>query len=248
MVARDMNIKNLNEMTTELLLDWGDMKRKGVFGRPLSQSGLYACFNSVKSFLRYLEIQGINHGIERRRVYCKPRYERLECLRPEQIKKIVRFAPYEVGVLIRLLYTGGMRISEGINLTIDDLAEDSTIYLTGKWCESRTVIITPDLRAEMMRLGERDGYIFHDRKRHTEPLNRKNAYHYIKTAMILAGYPNAYPHALRHGFTTTLLRRGANVSQVQRMLGHKNITTTQRYEHLVTDDLVMAHRQYLVKI
>lgn len=250
MVCRDMHVNNLEDLTTKLFIEWGDMKRSGVFGRPLSQSGLYANYNSIRSFLKFVkEDLGIKHQINTKRLFCKPDYERRECLRPEEIRKITAKAPYDIEVLIRLLYTAGMRISEALNLTVDDLRYDYTINIDhSKWCESRTVLITAELHSELKWLVGDNVYIFRDLKDPSEPMKRKNAYYFIKRAMIKAGFPKAYPHALRHGFATTLLRQGADISHVRRLMGHKNILTTQIYEHLVVDDLRATHMQYLVKI
>ena len=59
--------------------------------------------------------------------------------------------------------------------------------------------------------------------------------------MAKAGYPNAYPHALRHSFATELIRKGVSFSHTQRLMGHASVSITQIYEHLVTDDIEKAH-------
>lgn len=246
MISRDMNIKKIGELTTDTLLAWGEMKRAGEFGRELSRSGLYACYNSVRSFLKFLDECDIEHEVNAKRIHCKPDYKERECLSASDIKKIIPHAPYDIGILIKLLFTAGMRIGEALELTIDDLRHDNTIHLDhSKWCESRTVIITSSLKQELTWLAKEGGYFFLDRKDRSKPLNRKLAYYYIKSAMKKAGFKDAYPHAERHGFATELLRNGAGLSEVRRMMGHKNITTTQIYEHLVIDDLKLAHARYL---
>jgi site-specific recombinase XerD len=53
----------------------------------------------------------------------------------------------------------------------------------------------------------------------------------LKDAFAQAGFPDFYPHALRHSFATDLQRRGASVEEIKEMLGHKNIATTERYLH-----------------
>lgn len=242
--SRDMGIAQLNNMTTDSILEWGEWKRQNGRG----QSTVYVDFNSIRSFLKFLDDSAIPYPANRRLIYCKPNYQRMVCLRPEEIKKIISVADYEIGILIKLLYTGGMRLSEGLNVASEDLRDDNTIFITGKWCKSRTVFLTPELKQELEWLAPEGGYCFRDHLNPHEPMNRKNAYYHIKRAMKQAGYPQAYPHSLRHGFTTTMIRQGANLSQVQRLLGHSNITTTQRYEHLVTDDLADAHREYLISI
>lgn len=246
MAARDMNIKKLEDFTTDVLLEWGQKKRDGFFGKPLSQSGLYAAYNSIRSFLIYLENRDIEHFANRKMLHCKPSYKERKCLTAEDVRKIVPYARYDIGLLMRLLFTAGMRISEALPLTVDDLRHDNTIILDhSKWCESRTVLIRPEIRQEMIWAAKDSGYIFHDSRDSAKPMDRKVAYYHIKYAMKRAGYGDYYPHAERHGFATELLRNGADLTHVRRMMGHKNITTTQIYEHLVIDDLRKTHSQFL---
>lgn len=51
------------------------------------------------------------------------------------------------------------------------------------------------------------------------------------------------PHVLRHTFATNAIRRGVPLPAVQRLMGHKDIKTTQIYTHLVTEDLENAYRR-----
>lgn len=249
MIARDMSINSLSELTTEEVLRWGDMRLQGEL-KPITRSGLYAAYNSVRSFAIFLEEEEeIEHNINRRKIKCKPAYDRRKALRPEDIRKIARRAEwYQIGVLIRLLFAAGMRIGEPLSWTPDDINPDGTADVTGKWAVPRTVIFGRELYKEMEWLAKDGGYIFKDRKDPTKPLNRKNAYYYIKKAMIEAGFGDYYPHAERHGYATDLLRNGADMSHVRRMMGHSSITTTQIYEHLVTDDLHKTYNRYHTKV
>jgi integrase/recombinase XerD len=59
-----------------------------------------------------------------------------------------------------------------------------------------------------------------------------------------AGIPVLRFHQLRHSMATQYLRGGGNVVLLRRILGHSNIATTMRYEHLCTEDLAAAHVEH----
>ena len=66
-----------------------------------------------------------------------------------------------------------------------------------------------------------------------EPLTRVMVFNIIKHAALLAGIDKQIsPHTLRHSFATHLLEGGANIRQVQELLGHESIVTTEIYTHL----------------
>lgn len=121
-----------------------------------------------------------------------------------------------------------------------DLMGDTTPYIKSKGGNMRPIFLTRDLYDELEQLSaENGGFCFIDLE--DEPLTRKKAYHIVKKAMVLAGHPNAYPHALRHSFATELLRKRVSLSHTQRLMGHVNVSITQLYEHLITEDIENAH-------
>jgi len=56
---------------------------------------------------------------------------------------------------------------------------------------------------------------------------------------------NISAHTLRHSFATTLLSNGAGIRDVQEMLGHSSITTTQVYTHVTNPQLKNAHKKFM---
>lgn len=233
--CRDTRTRRLDRMTTSSVLLWGSDK----LDEGKKQSTVYAYYNSIRSLICYLDEIGVSHNIDKERIHCKPVYERLVCLRPNDVKRIVAHADATTALLIRMMYSSGMRISEAIRLQ-PSMLDGTEAYLRGKGGKVRTIFITREVAEELAKIKVGDDPYFN--------FNRSIAYYKIKKAMVDAGYPNAYPHSLRHTFTTTMLRNGATLSHVQRLLGHSNISTTQRYEHLVTDDIKRAHSKYLVQV
>lgn len=235
MYCREARIRRVDRMTTASILMWGNSK----LNEGKKQSTVYAYYNSIRSFICYLDEVKVAHSVDKERVRCKPVYERLVCLRPNDVRRIITYADAETALLIRLMYTSGTRISEATSLR-PSMLDGTEAYLKGKGGKVRTVFITKDIAQELAKIQSDDEPFFN--------FNRSIAYYKIKKAMIQAGYPNAYPHSLRHTFTTTMLRNGATLSHVQRLLGHSNISTTQRYEHLLTDDIKKAHHRYLAHV
>ena len=75
--------------------------------------------------------------------------------------------------------------------------------------------------------------------------SRESIWELVKKYAVRVGIPSSVsPHTLRHSFATHLLAGGADLRQVQEMLGHANITTTQIYTHVDATRLQQIHRQH----
>jgi integrase/recombinase XerD len=129
--------------------------------------------------------------------------------------------------LIRLLYNGGLRVSELIALRWRNLV-DGVANITGKGAKTRVIRLSRGVWAELQALrGEEAGA--DDR---VFPMTACNAWKRVKRAARLAGIKAAVsPHFLRHSHGTHALRRGADLATVRDTLGHESIATTGRYLH-----------------
>lgn len=240
--CRDTGISTPSQITTNSAIEWGEIKLELIMSSTLS-----TYYNSLRQFLNYLDEVGIEYPADKSRLHCKPISKRPELLRPNEIRRVIRHADQPTAVLIRLLFTSGMRISEALSLTRTHLIDgDTVMYVKAKGGNMRPVFITKELHKQLWELSEDGGHIFLDAW--GVPLDRRKAYWHIKQAMIHAGYPKAHPHTLRHSSATDMLRNGASLSHVQRFLGHSNISVTQRYLHLVVDDVQAAHTKYLTVV
>jgi integrase/recombinase XerD len=77
------------------------------------------------------------------------------------------------------------------------------------------------------------------------PLSRLALWKIVRDAGVRAGLGKpVYTHLLRHSFATHLLEGGADLRSVQELLGHANLTTTQRYTHVDAKRLVEVHRKF----
>jgi integrase/recombinase XerD len=149
--------------------------------------------------------------------------------------------------LLELLYATGARVSEIVQLDVDDLATGDVLRVRGKGAKERIVPVGSYARAaveayltrvrpELSRRGAATPRLFLGMR--GAPLSRQSAWLVIRAAADRAGLAVAVsPHTLRHSFATHLLQGGADVRVVQELLGHASVATTQIYTHVSVDAL-----------
>lgn len=136
-------------------------------------------------------------------------------------------------LMIALAYSGGLRVSEIINLKIKDInSEELTIHIKGaKGNKDRITIFPEKLVADIGKIiANRDfnDYVFASER--GGKLTERTAQKVFENAIIKTGIQkDATFHSLRHSFATHLLENGVDVRYVQELLGHANIRTTQIY-------------------
>lgn len=153
-------------------------------------------------------------------------------------------APRRV-VFIELLYATGMRISELIKIKLSDIQWlDECILITGKGNKQRIVPFNQSTKAALINYiqtakpSSKMGWLFPSSNQ-TSHLTRQRFFQIIKELAIDAGLDSlkVSPHVIRHAFATHLLNHGANLINVQKLLGHTDVATTEIYTHIMTDTL-----------
>ncbi len=160
--------------------------------------------------------------------------------------------------IVELLYSCGLRVSELTSLKISDLFfGEGYIRVVGKGDKQRLVPISTIAQERIMSyLSMRD---LEDQKkgreRNTETLFLNNRGSELTRVMIFTILRNAAkgagidraisPHTLRHSFATHLIEGGASIRQVQEMLGHESILTTEIYTHLDAEHLRQTVEEHL---
>ena len=149
--------------------------------------------------------------------------------------------------LLELLYATGARVSEIVQLDVDDLAHGDVLRVRGKGSKERIVPLGSFARAavdayvtrarpELSRRGRASPKLFLGAR--GAPLSRQSAWLVIHGAAERAHLTaHVSPHTLRHSFATHLLQGGADVRVVQELLGHASVATTQIYTHVSIDAL-----------
>lgn len=151
--------------------------------------------------------------------------------------------------LLELLYGSGLRISEALDLDEDDYSPGiQTLKVMGKGGKERLSPLSDTSRNALDAwLAARPLLAAHDETalfvgRRGFRLNRRQAARIVDKAASLAGIrQHLSPHDLRHSYATHLLEGGADLRSVQELLGHRRISTTQRYTHLNLDALTRVY-------
>ena len=136
------------------------------------------------------------------------------------------------------MYYSGLRISEALSLTVDDVdAERMTLRVIGKGNKERLAplpeALLDDLR-ETWRMHRTRPWLFPNRQR-TAAVSAATIRQALKSACKEAGLDSAMitPHTLRHSFTTRLHEADIPSETVRILLGHSSVETTKRYLHLL---------------
>ncbi|WP_419153664.1 site-specific tyrosine recombinase XerD [Weissella viridescens] len=144
--------------------------------------------------------------------------------------------------MLEVMYATGLRVSELVNLKLDDLhLEIGLIQTIGKGDKERIIPIG-DVAAHWLQRYLTDGRPFLGKQQtadviflndHGRQLTRQGVWKLIKQMVQQAGITkDVSPHTLRHSFATHILENGADLRIVQELLGHADISTTQIYTHI----------------
>lgn len=149
--------------------------------------------------------------------------------------------------LLELLYATGARVSEIVQLDVDDAAHGDVLRVRGKGSKERIVPVGSYARAAVDVYLTRARPALSHRGRASPrlflgargaPLSRQSAWLIIQSAAERAHLTaHVSPHTLRHSFATHLLQGGADVRVVQELLGHASVATTQIYTYVSVDAL-----------
>ncbi len=218
---------------------------------------------SLRIFFRYLQLEGLLSENLAELLGSQKLWERVpHVLTPGMVEQLLESPqPGEPlwrrdRALLELLYATGCRASEISNLTLKDVhLEDSYCLCRGKGNKERLVPLGRRAIAavrDYLAL-ERPQLVAHAGadaqwllvSRRGLRLRRERIWELFKRHAARAGIPaDMSPHTLRHSFATHLLAGGADLRQVQEMLGHASIATTQIYTHVDPARLKAVHKQF----
>lgn len=156
--------------------------------------------------------------------------------------------------MLELMYGAGLRVSELVSLTLNDIDLEMSIVRTmGKGSKERIIPIgeyacealslyIQFYRDSLLKKSYQE-YLFLNN--HGKMMTRQGFFKIIRKLAFEKGIQTEFsPHTLRHSFATHLLNSGADLRSIQEMLGHSSLSTTQIYTHVSKEKLEGDYKQY----
>ena len=232
-----------------------------LFEQQLGRNSTLRKISSLRSFYRYL----LREGVISENPFCGLAAQKKEQKLPEilsvnAIDQLINavdtfsanaphknaedaeFARLRDRAMIEIIYSGGLRISEAVNLDWGDCDFFSdAMKIRGKGKKERIAIVGTQARTAVFAYQKfcrslglpTSGAAPLFRNRFGGRITPRSFQRNMKNYLITAGLPyDLTPHKLRHSFATHMLDNGADLRSVQEMLGHENLSTTQIYTHV----------------
>ena len=204
----------------------------------LSNSSIWLIRSAIKFY--YSEILGKNIVLVK-----TPRGDKTlpVVLSKKEIKDLlVKTMNIKHRLLIELLYSTGIRLSECVNLKYGDLDLNDNIgwVRKGKGSKDRIFIISDIFKRDLISYRkehgfDQNGFIFEVRGTKMSPRGIQSA---ITISARRAGIKkDVHVHTLRHSFATHLLENGVDIRKIQKLLGHANLATTQIYTQVSSQEI-----------
>ena len=233
------NNDNINDYLKTL-----DNSKSKTYNRKITSFVEFYKFLLSNNYELNLNVKKIYH-IKNDKVY--PRIIKFEDIR----NMIANIENNLIGIrnktIITMLYISGLRVSELVNLTFNDInINEGYIRCLGKGDKERVIILGDVLKATLHTyINEirpdilnniESNYLFVNEL--GKPLTRQTIYNIVSQAAKDANIKlNVTPHTIRHCFATHMLENGADIRSVQELLGHSSITTTQVYLNISNNTL-----------
>lgn len=235
-----------------------DLSAGTVSGKPAAASSIARASAAIRSFHTFVSATSPDIDNPAARITSPKQGSHLpKALSVEQVSALLDAARVGDDVtslrdsaLLELLYATGARVSEAVGLALDDLDLDEelpVIRLFGKGRKERIVPLGSYAKAAIEAYIVRSRPVLAQRGQGSpalflnsrgRALSRQSAWEIIQRVAGRAGIDeDVSPHTLRHSFATHLLEGGASIRDVQELLGHASVQTTQIYTRVTPTTL-----------
>ncbi len=258
-------LKNRDNLDSWHNLELREIRHYLIFlQNDLSRRSIHNRFSAIKSFYKYAlgqswVIKNPCMDLTLPKLEKKlPIYLTVEQMKsllhaPSEMMESGRVSPYvawQDRCLMELLYGGGFRISEVVQLQWRDIdLRNAVVRVLGKGNKERICPVGQlcihtlnQYRSVATEIGNLSSFVFPGKKE--GHLNARIVQARLKGYLQHAGLPSDItPHKLRHSYATHLLDAGADIRVVQELMGHVSLSTTQIYTHVTLERLRTAHQQ-----
>ena len=242
------NIDNINSFCIQNYLSYLYISNK-------SMSTISRKLSSIKSYGKYLaKHKSIDCSFLNTISIAKKKNELPEYIHDDELEILLNLPTNNLldlrnSLIIHLLYSTGLRLSELTNLKTSDYDNQKPVFIvTGKGNKQRIVIFSSRAQILLERyLKERnlidEPYLLLN-KNNTKLTNRGVELILTSISKKYLGHTKLHPHMLRHTFATKLLNKGMDIRTLQELLGHDSLAATQIYTHLAKSELLELYTTY----
>ena len=214
--------KNVEEVTTQDIRNY----LESLANKDSSAATMRLAHNGLKFFYKIVLKTNLMDNIK----IPKNDYKVIVGLTKEEVNRLIEVIKNpKHKLLLELIYCSGLRAKEAVNVKVKDVLvkEKVVIVRAGKGRKSRKSILSEKFIHHFKEFQENDNYLFPGRKGR---LSTRSIQEIIKQAAKKAKInKRVYPHLIRHAFATHLFNNNTKTEYIQRLLGHKDKKTTERY-------------------
>ncbi len=232
-LLENIDINSVEELSNSHINDWiAEQVARGCSGRTINGRLV-----NIVAMLRYFQDMGVLMPELKLRFIMKQKEEPIHRVHysKEQIEEVLKFADCFEWLAIRLCFDCGFRISELRNLRMMNF-DGRRVSFIGKGNKLREAYISEETKERLndwIRRERITDYLWEmetaTKVRHL--LSVEEIRYRMRKPFYKAGFVNFHPHALRHSFATDIVEHGASLEITKEMLGHANVTITERYVH-----------------
>ncbi len=230
----------------------------------LSAASSSRCIVAVRMFFKYLQLEGVVQDNPSELLTTQRTWQRIpKAITPATVDRFLatpgRLDTFGIrdAAILELLYATGCRVSEVCNLLLANLQlAEGYCLVDGKGSKQRMVPLgRRAVESIEAYISQQRGDLVGNRMPEACPwlllsrtgkrLRREAVWELVKRYALRSGIdPSVSPHTLRHSFATHMLTGGADLRQIQELLGHASIQTTQIYTSVESSRLKRIHQQY----
>lgn len=258
--------RDLNKTNTYIKKDFAKLNKKDIqnyiqkISKSKNASSVSRSISTLKSFYKFLELNKYTNKTPLTTITNPKTVKKLpKILSEEEIEKLLDINlktdfDYRNKAMLELMYSSGLRVSELINLNVNDIdLSNASVRIFGKGSKERIIplndyaidalnnyILTH--RRSLFKHGE-SNYLFLNN--HGNKMTRQGFFKILEKIAKEKGIKSELsPHTLRHSFATHLLKHGADLRSIQELLGHSDISTTQIYTHITSERLQKNYEEF----